>query len=224
MGCRVSKDRVHPFCGFQARLCHNHVVCRQSSSFESVRGLCFLCERVLGVLSLKIRTVGDECPVCLTTCTDVTSRSIFIDDVESKDLQDAYLVKMNCGQDHFLCARCFSEPFNVAFRIVTAARTLADFRTNPPLRASLTEYQQILDEHITLLNDTNDCAVLRHMSKCPMCRGHSPWDGRQNHRQLCVMMNRRRNEDGETRARSYEMRTIHVFRNFEPTWEIVDDR
>ena len=165
--------------------CLNHSVCHASGSkwaFVLHRGLCPACYMCLGHLRFFTppdniaSSGGDVCPICLE--------------------QGGERVQMTCDGNHNMCTACFRRPLTFVgyptvfdfgcprFRLGTPGQLDIIVMWSKRCPAKYTEFFKSLLAFGTD-RDKRAAAQKELLARCPVCRGSSPWNGRNTE---CALM------------------------------------
>lgn len=178
MGCVVSRRQNHNSSNYNSctvdfacanydhdfrKKCANYIICKdtvpESDNGLQDRLLCMMCDQMLGKLSIRKPSPASECCICL-------------------DDNRAFEIKMDCGQEHWVCQDCFSKPLQTDYFVLTKKTIMISF-----LRLGWKKTVQLVNMMPCTLGQQREvirariCSLLR----CPLCRGKSPWGRFSNH-------------------------------------------
>lgn len=167
MGCVVSRRKIHDCCTVDLtyanyeddsrQKCANYVVCQDMVS-ESVQGkqnsvLCRMCDQLLGKLLIRKSNTKTECCICLND-------------------HEVFEIKMDCGQEHWVCQDCFAKPLQTDYLVLTKKTIMVSF-------ARLGWRKTVQLVNLMTLTVGKQKEILRtrlnSLMRCPLCRGKSPW-------------------------------------------------
>ena len=157
--------------------CPNYSVCHAAGTkwaFSQHAGLCPACYMCLGHLHFFTQrndsvSSGDVCPICLE--------------------QGGERVQMTCGGNHDMCTACFRQPLTFVRYPTLFDFGCPRFKPGTPGQLDIIEAWRRLHpaKYIAFFKslvafgtdrDKRASAQKELLTRCPVCRGGSPWNGK----------------------------------------------
>lgn len=161
--------------------CPNYSVCRAygtKSAFGRHEGLCPACYVCLGHLHFtEPNSSADVCPICLE--------------------EGGSRVQMTCGRNHNMCTVCFRQPLTFVRYPTLFDFGCPKFMPGTPGQLDIivawrslhpAKYTAFFRSLVAFGTDRDKRAVAQKelLTRCPVCRGGSPWNGKNTKFELDV--------------------------------------